>query len=73
MKVYKGNALPDDLYYLILSYCDKTDWKWFIDNGLVTQSYPGIKTVSTLTKDQLNDLIDNAIEYNMSMIKYSNQ
>lgn len=73
MKVYKGNSVPDDLYYLILSYCDKTDWKWFINNGLVTKSYPGIKTITTLTKDQLNDLINSAIEYNMSMIKYSNQ
>lgn len=38
MKKFKGHSLPDDLYYLILSYNDKTNWQWFKDNNLTEPS-----------------------------------
>lgn len=35
MKSYKGHLIPDDLYYLILSYNDKTNWEWFLQKNLM--------------------------------------
>lgn len=29
MKAFKGHLLPDDLYYLVLSYNDKTNCQWY--------------------------------------------
>ena len=43
MKAFKGHLLPDDLYYLVLSYNDKTNWKWFKDNNLTAPSDIGFK------------------------------
>ena len=72
MKSYKGHLLPDDLYYLILSYNDKTNWEWFEDNGLLLgcDNY-GVLLANNLSKKQLNDLIKHAIKYNLDQIKYN--
>lgn len=70
MKAFKGHLLPDDLYYLVLSYNDKTNWKWFKDNNLTTPSDIGFKLVSKLSIEQLNELIKHAIKYNLDHIQY---
>lgn len=70
MKTFKGHLLPDDLYYLVLSYNDKTNWKWFKDNNLTTPSDIGFKLVSKLSIEQLNELIKHAIKYNLDHIQY---
>lgn len=70
MKKFKGHLLPDDLYYLVLSYNDKTNWKWFKDNNLTTPSDIGFKLVSKLSIEQLNGLIKHAIKYNLDHIQY---
>lgn len=72
MKSYKGHLLPDDLYYLILSYNDKTNWEWFEDNGLLLgcDNY-GVLLANNLSKEQLNDLIKHATKYNLDQIKYN--
>ena len=71
MKKFKGHLLPDDLYYLILSYNDKTNWEWFKDNNLTEPSVIGFKLKETLSKEQLEDLIKNAIDFNLNMIQYN--
>ena len=72
MKSYKGHLLPDDLYYLILSYNDKTNWEQFEDNDLLLgcDNY-GVLLANNLSKEQLNDLIKHAIKYNLDQIKYN--
>ena len=55
MKSFRGHLLPDDLFYLVLSYNDKTNWQWFKDNNL------------TVPKDFGFSL---AIKYNLDHIKY---
>ena len=70
MKAFKGHLLPDDLYYLVLSYNDKTNWKWFKDNNLTVPSDIGFKLVSKLSIEQLNNLIKHAIKYNLDHIQY---
>ena len=71
MKRFKGHLLPDDLFYLLLSYNDKTNWKWFKDNNLTEPSDIGFKLKETLSKEQLDDLIKNAIEFNLKLIQYN--
>ena len=71
MKSYKGHLLPDDLYYLILSYNDKTDWQWFKDNDLVGVNNYGMSLNTKLSIEQLNDLIKHAIKFNLDQIKYN--
>lgn len=73
MKAFKGHLLPDDLYYLVLSYNDKTNWKWFKDNNLTTPSDIGFKLVSKLSIEQLNELIKHAIKYNLDHIQYETE
>lgn len=70
MKKFKGHLLPDDLFYLILSYNDKTEWQWFKDNNLSVPKNFGFSLVDKLSKEQLNDLINCAINYNINNIKY---
>lgn len=70
MKKFKGHLLPDDLYYLVLSYNDKTNWQWFKDNNLTEPSDIGFKLVSKLSIEQLNELIKHAIKYNLDHIQY---
>ena len=70
MKAFKGHLLPDDLYYLVLSYNDKTNWQWFKDNNLTEPSDIGFKLVSKLSIEQLNELIKHAIKYNLDHIQY---
>ena len=72
MKSYKGHLIPDDLYYLILSYNDKTNREWFEDNDLLLgcDNY-GVLLANNLSKKQLNDLIKHAIKYNLDQIKYN--
>lgn len=70
MKAFKGHLLPDDLYYLVLSYNDKTNWQWFKDNNLTEPSDIGFKLVSKLYIEQLNELIKYAIKYNLDHIQY---
>lgn len=70
MKAFKGHLLPDDLYYLVLSHNDKTNWKWFKDNNLTAPSDIGFKLVSKLSIEQLNELIKHAIKYNLDHIQY---
>ena len=72
MKSYKGHLLPDDLYYLILSYNDKTNWEWFEDNDLLLRcdNY-SVLLANNLSKKQLDDLIKHAIKYNLDQIKYN--
>lgn len=70
MKTFKEHLLPDDLYYLVLSYNDKTNWKWFKDNNLTVPSDIGFKLVSKLSIEQLNELIKHAIKYNLDHIQY---
>lgn len=71
MKSYKGHLLPDDLYYLILSYNDKTDWQQFKDNDLIGVNNYGMSLNAKLSIEQLNDLIKHAIKYNLDQIKYN--
>lgn len=73
MKTFKGHLLPDDLYYLVLSYNDKTNWKWFKDNNLTEPSDIGFKLVSKLSIEQLNELIKHAIKYNLDHIQYETE
>ena len=73
MKAFKGHLLPDDLYYLVLSYNDKTNWKWFKDNNLTTPSDIGFKLVSKLSIEQLNELIKHVIKYNLDHIQYETE
>lgn len=68
MKNYKGYLIPDDLYYLILSYCGKTNWEWFKMNNLTIPQDFGFKTAEQLSKSELLDLIDNAVKYNVNQI-----
>lgn len=73
MKSYKGHLIPDDLYYLILSYNDKTDWQWFKDNDLIgrVDNYGNLLINKSLSIEQLNDLIKHAIKFNLDRIKYN--
>lgn len=73
MKAFKGHLLPDDLYYLVLSYNDKTNWKWFKDNNLTATYDIGFKLVSKLSIEQLNELIKHAIKYNLDHIQYETE
>lgn len=70
MKTFKGHLLPDDLYYLVLSYNDKTNWKWFKDNNLTIPKDLGFSLVNKLSIEQLNNLIKHAIKYNLDHIQY---
>lgn len=73
MKKFKGHLLPDDLYYLVLSYNDKTNWKWFKDNNLTISKDLGFSLVNKLSIEQLNDLIKHAIKYNLDLIQYETE
>lgn len=73
MKKFKGHSLPDDLYYLILSYNDKTNWQWFKDNNLTEPKDFGFSTVDKLSSQQLINLILNAFDYNLNLIKYETE
>lgn len=70
MKAFRGHLLPDDLFYLVLSYNDKTNWQWFKDNNLTVPKDFGFSLVNKITIEQLNDLINHAIKYNLDHIKY---
>lgn len=70
MKKFNNHLLPNGLYYLVLSYNDKTNLKWFKDNNLTTPSDIGFKLVSKLSIEQLNELIKHAIKYNLDHIQY---
>jgi len=70
MKKFKGHLLPDDLYYLVLSYNDKTNWQWFKDNNLTIPKDLGFSLVNKLSSQQLTDLILNAVDFNLNLIKY---
>lgn len=70
MKKFKGHLLPDDLYYLVLSYNDKTNWQWFKDNNLTIPKDLGFSLVNKLSSQQLIDLILNAVDFNLNLIKY---
>lgn len=71
MKKFKGHSLPDDLFYLLLSYNDETNWQWFKDNNLTEPSDIGFKLKETLSKEQLDNLIKNAIDFNLNLIQYN--
>ena len=71
MKAFRGHLLPDDLFYLVLSYNDKTNWQWFKDNNLTIPNDLGFLLVDRISKEQLNDLINHAIKYNLDHIKYN--
>lgn len=71
MKAFKGYLLPDDLYYLVLSYNDKTNWQWFKDNNLTIPKDLGFSLVNKLSSQQLTDLILNAV--NLNLIKYETE
>lgn len=73
MKAFKGHLLPDDLYYLVLSYNDKTNWKWFKDNNLTIPQDLGFSLVNKLSIEQLNNLIKHAIKYNLDHIQYETE
>lgn len=73
MKAFKGHLLPDDLYYLVLSYNDKTNWKWFKDNNLTIPKDLGFSLVNKLSSQQLTDLILNAVDFNLNLIKYETE
>lgn len=73
MKAFKGHLLPDDLYYLVLSYNDKTNWKWFKDNNLTISKDLGFSLVNKLSIEQLNNLIKHAIKYNLDHIQYETE
>ena len=70
MKSFRGHLLPDDLFYLVLSYNDKTNWQWFKDNNLTVPKDFGFSLANKITIKQLNDLINHAIKYNLDHIKY---
>lgn len=70
MKAFKGHLLPDDLYYLVLSYNDKTNWQWFKDNNLTIPQDLGFSLVDKLSSQQLVDLILKAVDFNLDLIKY---
>ena len=73
MKKFKGHLLPDDLYYLVLSYNDKTNWQWFKDNNLTIPKDLGFSLVNKLSSQQLTDLILNAVDFNLNLIKYKTE
>ena len=73
MKKFKGHLLPDDLYYLVLSYNDKTNWQWFKDNNLTVPKDFGFSLVNKLSSQQLTDLILNAVDFNLNLIKYETE
>jgi hypothetical protein len=73
MKKFKGHLLPDDLYYLVLSYNDKTNWQWFKDNNLTIPKDLGFSLVNKLSSQQLTDLILNAVDFNLNLIKYETE
>lgn len=73
MKAFKGHLLPDDLYYLVLSYNDKTNWQWFKDNNLTIPKDLGFSLVNKLSSQQLTDLILNAVDFNLNLIKYETE
>lgn len=73
MKKFKGHLLPDDLYYLVLSYNDKTNLKWFKDNNLTVPKDLGFSLVNKLSTEQLNNLIKHAIKYNLDHIQYETE
>ena len=73
MKKFKGHLLPDDLYYLVLSYNDKTNWQWFKDNNLTIPKDLGFSLVNKLSNQQLTDLILNAVDFNLNLIKYETE
>ena len=73
MKAFKGHLLPDDLYYLVLSYNVKTNWKWFKDNNLTIPKDLGFSLVNKLSIEQLNNLIKHAIKYNLDHIQYETE
>ena len=70
MKKFKGHLLPDDLYYLVLSYNDKTNWQWFKDNNLTIPKDLVFSLFNKLSIQQLTDLILNAVDFNLNLIKY---
>lgn len=65
--------MPDDLYYLVLSYNDKTNWQWFKDNNLTIPKDLGFSLVNKLSSQQLTDLILNAVDFNLNLIKYETE
>lgn len=73
MKAFKGHLLPDDLYYLVLSYNNKTNWQWFKDNNLTIPKDLGFSLVNKLSSQQLTDLILNAVDFNLNLIKYETE
>ena len=73
MKKFKGHLLPDDLYYLVLSYNDKTNWQWFKDNNLTIPKDLGFSLVNKLSSQQLTNLILNAVDFNLNLIKYETE
>lgn len=68
MKEYRGHLLPKDLYYLILSYCDLTDWEWYVSNGLAEWEGHGYMLAAKLDNEQIDDLIQSAIQWNVSQV-----
>lgn len=70
MREYKGHLITTDLYYLILSYCDKTEWVWYVSNGLATSNGRGYTLAEVLTNDQLDSLINSAIQWNLHQTIY---
>ncbi len=73
MKKFKGHVLPDDLFYMIVSYSEKTKWQWFKDNNLTIPEDFGFSLVKKISKEQLNDLINYAVKYNIDNIKYETE
>lgn len=69
MKEYKGNLITDDIYYLLLSFNDKTNWEWFEQHNLVTYNGHDRILPNILSKDELMNLILSAIKYNVEQIK----
>lgn len=68
MKEYKGHLLPTDLYYLLLSYCNYTKWEWYVSNGLAECRGRIYMLVAELTNDQLDALIQSAIQWNLNQV-----
>lgn len=68
MKEYRGHLLPSDLYYLLLSYCDATEWNWYVSNGLGEFNGRGYVLAEELTDEQIDDLIQSAIKWNLEQV-----
>lgn len=72
MKEYRGHLITTDLFYLILSYCDKTNWEWYVSNGLAEWQGCGYMLVAELTDEQLDELIQFAIQWNVTQTIHKN-